>query len=166
MRFGELLRVTVLASAGSATLLATVTILSVGGRDDPVLVYVSLAWWLSAVVLGLRLGRGDAATQPIRRLLAEARHQPGLPELRPASTLLNRLWALLAVTFVAGALAFVIPQVASIAAGFAIIWALAWRRQNHAVTAIEERDGVRFYVDRTSPFAPIRLIRTPGFRSD
>ena len=32
--------------------------------------------------------------------------------------------------------------------------------------AIEERDGVRFYVDRTSPFSPIRLIRTPGFGGD
>ena len=30
--------------------------------------------------------------------------------------------------------------------------------------AIEERDGVRFYVDKTSPFSPIRLIRTPGLR--
>ena len=29
--------------------------------------------------------------------------------------------------------------------------------------AIEERDGVRFYVDRTSPLSPIQLIRTPGF---
>ena len=43
------------------------------------------------------------------------------------------------------------PQVAAIAAGFAIIWALAWRRQEQAVAAVEERDGVRFYVDRTSP---------------
>ena len=47
--------------------------------------------------------------------------------------------------------------------GGAIIWALAWRRQERAVLAIEERDGARFYVDRTSPFHPIRLIRTPGF---
>ena len=48
------------------------------------------------------------------------------------------------------------------AAGFAIIWALAWRRQDAAVTAIEDRDGFRFYVDRTPPLSPIRLIRTPG----
>jgi hypothetical protein len=34
------------------------------------------------------------------------------------------------------------------------------------VTAIEERDGARFYVVRTSPFKPIQLIRTPGFRSN
>ena len=25
---------------------------------------------------------------------------------------------------------------------------------------------MRFYVDRTSPFSPIRLIRTPGFGGD
>ncbi len=31
------------------------------------------------------------------------------------------------------------------------------------MSAIEERDGARFYVDRTSPFHPIRLVRTPGF---
>jgi hypothetical protein len=34
------------------------------------------------------------------------------------------------------------------------------------VTAIEERDGARFYVERTSPLQPIRLVRTPGFRSN
>ena len=54
----------------------------------------------------------------------------------------------------------------AVAAGFAIIWALAWRRQSSAVTAIEERDGARFYVERTSPLKPIRLVRTPGFRSN
>ena len=43
------------------------------------------------------------------------------------------------------------PQVAAVAAGFAIIWALAWRRQEAAVAAIEDRDGFRFYVDRTPP---------------
>ena len=58
------------------------------------------------------------------------------------------------------------PQVPAIATGFAIIWALAWRRQASAVTAIEERDGARFYVERTSPLRPIKLVRTPGFRSN
>ena len=55
------------------------------------------------------------------------------------------------------------PQVAAVASGFCIIWALAWRRQASAVAAIEERDAVRFYIDRTSPLQPIRLVRTPGF---
>jgi hypothetical protein len=99
-------------------------------------------------------------------LLADARAQSTLPELHPGTTLVNRLWPLLVATIGAGAAAFVEPQVASVAAGFTIIWALAWRRQERAVLAIEERDGVRFYVDKTSPFSPIRLIRTPGFGGD
>ena len=35
-----------------------------------------------------------------------------------------------------------------------------------AVQAIEERDGVRFYVERSSPFKPTRLMRTPGLRKN
>jgi hypothetical protein len=88
--------------------------------------------------------------------------QTSLPELRPGLTLLNRLWPLLFSTLGAGILGLFVPQVAGVAAGFAIIWALAWRRQEAAVTAIEDRDGFRFYVDRTPPHQPIRLIRTPG----
>jgi hypothetical protein len=56
--------------------------------------------------------------------------------------------------------------VPAVATGFAIIWALAWRRQSSAVAAIEERDGARFYIERTSPLQPIKLVRTPGFRSN
>ena len=36
-------------------------------------------------------------------------------------------------------------------------------REWRTMAAIEERDGVRFYIDRTSPLQPIRLVRTPGF---
>ena len=32
------------------------------------------------------------------------------------------------------------------------------------MTAIEERDGVRYYVVPTSPFRSIELVRTPGLR--
>ena len=69
-----------------------------------------------------------------------------LPEHRPGAILLNRLWPLLLFTLLAGGLAFLAPQIPGIAAGFAIIWSLAWRRQHSAVAAIEERDGARFYV--------------------
>ena len=67
---------------------------------------------------------------------------------------------------VAGALAFLGPQIPAIATGFTIIWALAWRRQHAAVLAIEERDGVAFYVESTSPFRPMQLVRTPGLRRE
>ena len=101
-----------------------------------------------------------------RGTVSSARMQASLPEVNPGRTVLNRLWPLLVSTVGAGALAFVLPQVPAIATGFAIIWALAWRRQASAVTAIEERDGARFYVVRTSPLKPIKLIRTPGFRTN
>ena len=163
MRFGDFLKATVLLSAGSATLLATLAVIGITREDDRVVIYVTATWWLAAVAIGVLLGRRAEATPPIARLLAGAKTQTMLPELHPGTTLVNRLWPLLLCTLGAGVLAFVEPQIASVAAGFTIIWALAWRRQERAVLAIEERDGVRFYVDRTSPLQPIRLIRTPGF---
>lgn len=163
MRFGEFLRATVLLSAAAATLLALQTILQASRGADPLVVYVSAAWWTAAIGLGLWLGRGSAASPPIADLLAGARSQAMLPELRPAAVLLSRLWLLLVSTLLAVVVGFLLPQVASVGAGFAMIWALAWRHQHRAVAAIEERDGVRFYVERTSPLQGIRLVRTPGF---
>ena len=165
MRFVDFLKATVLLSAASATFLAALTILRVRDDVEPTLMEVAIGWWLAAGLIGAWLGRRNAASPPIARLLADARMQMSLPELRPGVTLLNRLWPLLFSTIGAAVLAFVVPQVPAVAAGFAIIWALAWRRQESAVAAIEERDGFRFYVDRTAPFAPIRLIRTPGLRA-
>ena len=80
--------------------------------------------------------------------------------------LLNRMWPLLASTVIALGLGLFAPQIPAIACGFAIIGALAWRRQEAAVSAIEDRDGVAFYVQPTSPFKPIQLVRAPGFRRD
>jgi hypothetical protein len=78
--------------------------------------------------------------------------------------MLARLWPLLIMTLLAGALGVLAPQVPGIAAGFGIIAALVWRNQYAAVLAVERRDGVRFYVDRSSPRRPISLTRTPGFK--
>jgi hypothetical protein len=161
LRFGDFLRTAVLLSAGSATALAAITVLAASQDLEPVIVFVSVGWWVLATLLGLRLeGR---ANDGIRTLLADARHQTTLPELRPALTVVNRLWPLLIVTVAAGVAGIFLPQVSSVATGFALLVAIAWRRQGHAVEAIEERDAARFYVDRTSPVRPIRLVRTPGF---
>jgi hypothetical protein len=165
VRFVDFLKATVMLSAGSATFLGTLTVLRVREEADPTLMEVAIAWWLAAALFGVWLGRRNAASPPIARLLADARMQMSLPELRPGLTLLNRLWPLLFSTIGAAALGVFVPQVSAVAAGFAIIWALAWRRQEGAVAAIEERDGFRFYIDKTPPFAPIRLIRTPGLRT-
>jgi hypothetical protein len=167
VRFGDFLRTTVLISAAAATALAAATVAaSAAGNGDSLLLPVSAAWWLLAGLAGLWMGRRPQTSAQIASLLASARTQASLPEITPARTLVNRLWPLLFSTIGAGALAFLLPQVPAIATGFAIIWALAWRRQASAVTAIEDRDGARFYVDHTSPLRPIRLVRTPGFRSN
>ena len=162
MRFGDFLKATVLLSAGAATLLAALAVIGLAREGDRTLVVFSAVWWTGAVLIGIWFGRRAEASPPIARLLADARMQMSLPELRPGVTLLNRLWPLLFSTIGAATLGVFVPQVSAVAAGFAIIWALAWRRQDAAVAAIEDRDGARFYVDRTPPVAPIRLIRTPG----
>ena len=166
MRFTEFLRTTVLLSAASASLLAVVALAGATGKSENLLIPLAAGWWVLAAGYGAWTGRRAATSPAIASLLAGARTQPTLPELQPGRTLLNRLWPLLFSTLVSGGLAFALPQVPAIATGFAIIWALAWRRQSSAVTAIEERDGARFYVERTSPLAPIKLVRTPGFRSN
>jgi hypothetical protein len=167
VRFVDFLRTTVLLSAGAATALAALTVLAVsaGSESSKYLVPISVGWWVVAVVLGLRLGRRAQTNPPIARLLASARASTTLPELHPSAILLNRLWPLLVFTLLSGGLGFLAPQIPGIAAGFAIIWALAWRRQDAAVAAIEERDGASFYVERTSPVRPMSLVRTPGFRT-
>jgi len=167
MRFVDFLRAAVLLCAGSATALAAVTVVSSGA--DPggdVLVLVVAGWWLVAVLIGAGLGRQAQTNPPIARLLASAKSTASLPEQRPGALLINRMWPLLLSTILALGLGLIAPQVPGIATGFAIIGALAWRRQEAAVTAIEERDGVAFYVEPTGPLKPIKLIRAPGFRRD
>jgi hypothetical protein len=165
MRFTDFLKATVLTSAAAATLLAAFTVLAATSHSDDRLVPFSAAWWIVAGLSGALLGRRATTTEAIGRLLADARPATALPEGRVGRLLVNRLWPLLLPTVIAAGVGFLIPQVPAIAAGFAILGALAWRRQDAAVTAIEERDGVRFYVERTSPLKPIELVRAPGFKS-
>jgi hypothetical protein len=165
VRFVDFLRTTVLLSAGAATALAAITVLAASAKSDTVLAEVAVGWWLISVGVGLRMGRRAHTNPPIARLLSSAQASTTLPEHRPSSILINRLWPLLLFTLLSGGLAFLAPQIPGIAAGFAIIWALAWRRQDAAVGAIEERDGACFYVRRTSPVRPMALMRTPGFKA-
>lgn len=166
MRFVDLLKSTVMLSAGAATMLAIVTVVGATSDHDDTLVLIATGWWVAASLIGVLLGRRPQVTAPIGRLLADARMATMLPEHRPAAVILNRLWPLLISTVAAGAVGFVFPQVPAVACGFAIIWSLAWRRQDSAVLAVEERDGVTFYVERTSPVRPMQLVRTPGLRRE
>lgn len=164
MRFTDFLRTAVLLFGGAATALAVVSIAGATGAGDDLLVFLALSWWAIAALAGLWVGRRAMAMGGIRRLLAGARATTSLPELEPGTVLFNRLWALALCTVGAGAVAFLLPQVPAIATGYALGVALAWRRQASAVAAIEERDGVQFWIDRTSPFRPTQLLRTPGLR--
>jgi hypothetical protein len=165
VRFVDFLKTTVLLSAGAATALAAVTVLAAAAAANTGVVPLAAGWWVLAALIGLRLGRRAETNPPIARLLAAAKATKTLPEHHPGAILINRLWPLLLCTLLAGGLAFLAPQIPGIGAGFAIVWALAWRRQDGAVAAIEERDGVRFYVRRTSPVRPMALERAPGFKA-
>lgn len=166
MRFVDLLKTTVMLSAAAATTLAIITVAAASTTRDDRLVFAAAAWWFAAAVIGALLGRRAQVTPPIARVLADSRMATMMPEHRPTAVVLNRLWPLLVSTVVAGGIALFAPQVAGIATGFAVIWSLAWRRQDSAVLAIEERDGVTFYVEPTSPLRPLQLVRMPGFRRE
>jgi hypothetical protein len=164
MRFRDFLRVSVLLFGGAASALAVVSIVGATRADDSLLLYVALGWWIAAAIAGLWLGRRLAATPGIGRLLGEARSTNSLPELEPGAVLFNRLWPLAVLAVASGALGFFIPQVPIVATGYALLVALWWRRQSAAVAAIELRDGIEFWFDRSSPFGGPRLLRLPGMR--
>jgi len=166
VRFVDLLKTTVMLSAAAATMLAIITVIAATGDRDDTLVLVGAGWWVAASLIGALLGRRAQVTAPIGRLLADAKLATMLPEHRPAAVIVNRLWPLLVSTVAAGAVGFIFAQVPLVACGFAIIWSLAWRRQDSAVLAVEERDGVTYYVERTSPLRPMQLVRTPGLRRE
>ena len=164
MRFRDFLRVSVLLYGGAATALAIVSVAGATRADSTTLVYVAAVWWCVAALAGLWLGRGPRTTEGIARLLAEARSTNSLPQLEPGAVIFNRLWPVAVVTVVAGAVGFFVPQVPIVATGFFLLVALVWRKQSGAVAAIEGRDGVEFWFDRTSPFGGPRLLRLPGLR--
>ena len=166
MPYTDLLRTTVFLAGAEATALAAVTAYSAGGADDTTAFLVAAAWWLVALVLGLWLGRPAAAADGVRDALARARTATSLPQETPARIAFVRLWPIGATAIAAGALGVVWPGVAAIAAGYALLVALAMRTREAAVLGIEQRDGVKFYVVPNSALRPIQLVRTPGLRSD
>jgi hypothetical protein len=165
--FCDLLRLTVLLAAGAATVLAAVTVIAVSDGNDTLTIFVAAGWWMIALVGGLVLGRPSRAAEAMSPVLAQAQTATSLPEIgNPTRAALARLWPIGAFAVLAGGLGFVFPGVAAIGAGFALAAALTWRSREGAVAAIEERDGVRFYVEPGSALQPVRLIRTPGLRRE
>jgi hypothetical protein len=164
VRFRDFLRVSVLIYAGAATALAVVSVVGATRADSATLVYVAAGWWCAAVVAGLWLGRRPETTEGIGRLLAEARSTNSLPELEPGAVMFNRLWPVAVATILAGVVGFFFPQVPVVATGFFLLIALLMRMQSSAVAAIEGRDGVEFWFDKTSLLGAPRLLRLPGLR--
>ncbi|UJA21562.1 hypothetical protein HJD18_15965 [Thermoleophilia bacterium SCSIO 60948] len=166
MLFCDLLRATVLLTGALATVLGAVSVLAASSENDTTALIVAGAWWLIAAILGIYAGRSNSAGEAMARTLAGAKTMTSLPSESPARIGFARLWPILAFGLVCGALAVVFPPVAVIGTGYAICVALIMRRREAAVTAIEERDGVRFYVEPSGAFTPLKLIRTPGLYRD
>src|SRR3954447_16708287 len=166
MRFVDFLRATALLSGAAPTTLGVLTLVAATRDQDDAVALYATGWWVLATLIGSWVGRRNEVNPPIARLLADARAGTMMPEVRPGATMINRLWPLFLAVLAAVVLSFLGPQIPGIAAGFTIIWALAWRRQESAVSAIEERDGVTLFVERASPFRAVQLIRLPGFRRE
>jgi hypothetical protein len=162
MLFTDLLRITVLLVAAEATVLGAVAVLIANRDGDVATLIVAAGWWVVALVAGLILGAADG----MARVLAGARVLPSLPPESPLRIALIRLWPLGAFALIAGGLAWIWPQVAAIGAGYALLVALMWRNREAVVTGVEDRDGVRFYVEPSSALEPVRLVRTPGLSRD
>lgn len=166
MPYTDLLRATVFLTGAEATVLGAISAIAVGGEPSATTVIVALAWWAIALIVGFWLGRPERAREDMRDPLARAKTATSLPSESPARIAVQRLWPIALTAIIAGGLGIFFPGVAIIGTGYALIVSLAWHTREAAVQAIEERDGVRFFVVPGSAFRPIQLVRTPGLRSD
>ena len=162
MQFKDLLRGTVLLIAVEATALAAIAAVTINNSGDDALAIVSLAWWVIAIAYGTWLGRPSRTRRALTAPLAAAKTTTQLPSESPVRIAVARLWPIGLFAILAGAAGPLLPQIPAIATGFALAVAVAWRNREAAVTAVEERDGVVFYVENGSAFDPIKLVRTPG----
>lgn len=165
MPYTDLLRVTVLLTGAEATALAAITAIAADRDSDTRTLIVAAAWWLLSLAVGFYLGRPSHAADALRDTLARAKTATSLPPETPARISFGRLWPIAVTAIAAGALGVFFPGVAAIGAGFALLVSLAWHSQEAAVLAIEQRDGVKFYVVPNSPLKPVELVRAPGLRS-
>ena len=165
MPYSDLLRVTVLLTGAEATALAAIAAVAANRSTDNTTLAIAAAWWLIAVAVGLYLGRPGRAADALRDTLARARTATSLPPETPARIAFGRLWPIGLTAVAAGVLGIFFPGIAAVGAGYALLVSLAWHSREAAVLAIEQRDGVKFYVVPNSAFRPIQLVRTPGLRS-
>lgn len=166
MPFTDLLRVTVFLTGAEATALGAITAIGANRTGEESIILIAAAWWLVSMAIGFYLGRPQRAGDDMRNALARARTATSLPPDAAARIAVGRLWPIGLTAILAGVLGLFFPGVALVGAGYALIVSLAWHTREAAVLAIEQRDGVRFYVVPGSALRPIELVRTPGLRSD
>jgi hypothetical protein len=164
--YTDLLRLTVFLTGAEATALGAIAAIGAGQSNDTTTVFVAAIWWLVSLIIGLYLGRPPRAADGVREALTQAHTATSLPAETPARVALGRLWPIGLTALTAGVLGIFFPGVAVIGAGYALLVALAWHTREAAVLAIEQRDGVKFYVVPNSALRPIELVRAPGLRSD
>ena len=165
MPYTDLLRITVFITGAEATALGALSALGASRNEDTTTILVAAVWWLVSLAIGIYLGRPARAIEDVRDPLARARTATSLPPEAPGRVAVGRLWPIAVTAIVAGGLGLFFPGVAAIGAGYALIVSLAWHTREAAVLAIEQRDGVKFYVVPTSALRPVELVRTPGLRS-
>ncbi len=166
MPYVDLLRANVLLAGAVATALAGVAVVAAHNDANQTALIVAGAWWVVAALAGMWLGRPSAAADAVRGPLAAARTTTSLPRETPARIAFVRLWPVGVFALLCGGVSWIWPQVPVIGAGYGLAVALASRSREAAVTAVEDRDGVRFYVEPTSALEPVRLVRTPGLGRD
>jgi hypothetical protein len=163
--YTDLLRVTVFITGAEATALGAITAIAANRDGDTTVVLIAAGWWFVSLLIGLYLGRPARAAEDVRDPLARAKTATSLPSETPTRIAVGRLWPVAVTAILAGGLGLYFPGVAVIGAGYALLVSLAWHTREAAVLAIEQRDGVKFYVVPTSALRPIELVRTPGLRS-
>jgi hypothetical protein len=166
MTYTDLLRASVFITAAEATALGAITAIAANRDGETTIALIAAAWWLVALAIGVYLSRPHRAAEDVRDALARARTATSLPEVSPARIAFTRLWPIFFTALAAGVLGIFFPGVAAVGAGYALIVSLAWHTREAAVLAIEQRDGVKFYVVPSPALKPIELVRAPGLRSD
>ena len=111
------------------------------------------------------LGRRQSAQRGTRRLLSSARTATSLPELEPGAVLFNRMWPLAVFTDRRrGRSASSCPRCRPSPPATRSCSRSPLATSTAPSQAIEERDGVQYWFDRTPPLSAPRLVRTPGLR--
>lgn len=162
MRYTEYLRTSVLLLGTTSIALIVVSAGAISREHDVMLLIFGAAWTVIACAIGVWLGRGNQVMESIRTLLSRSRPEPVFPKIEPAAVLFTRLWPVLVIALGSAAVSWWFPQLAVAAAGYGMLWSIAWRKQALAVEAIEERDAVHFWIVRTAAFRHPKLVRVPA----